>query len=88
VSRSRFLFTANRLAFDISKSAIYNQHVILIKCVGGRRTFRFMRAESSRSEVVGRRDLVVLSSSVSEGSDVSGAGVVESDVERSETRGS
>lgn len=37
--------------------------------------------------MVGRRDLV-LSSSVSEGSDVSGAGVVEPDVERSKTRGS
>lgn len=35
-----------------------------------------------------RRDLVVLSSSVSEGSDVSGARVVESEVESSERRGS
>ena len=37
---------------------------------------------------MGRRDLVVLSSSVSEGSEISGAGVVESEVESSATGGS
>jgi hypothetical protein len=49
-------------------------------------TFRFIRAASSRSEVEGRRDLVGLSSSVSEGSEVSGAGVVESEAECSDRR--
>ena len=41
---------------------------------------------SSKSAVVGRSDLVVLSSSVSEGSEVSGAGVVESEAASSVTR--
>ena len=39
-----------------------------------------MRAASSRSEVVGRRDLVVLSSSVSDGSEVSAASAEEEGV--------
>lgn len=37
---------------------------------------------------MGRRDLVVLSSSVSEGSEVSGAGVVVSELDNSDTSGS
>lgn len=75
VRRSKFLFTANKLAFDISKSAIYRQYTSSNqKSDGGQGeggTFRLIRAASSRSEVVGRRDLVVVSSSVSEGSEVS-----------------
>jgi len=59
VRRSRPLFTARRLALDISRSAI----------------FRFMRAELSRSAEVGRRDFVGLSSSEMEVAESESVGV-------------
>jgi hypothetical protein len=74
VNRSNPLFTASKLAFEISRSAIYVSWIL------GESTFLFMRAESSRSAVVGRSDFATASCSSSEVS-LGRSGVVDSELD-------